>query len=640
MENPDLDVITIGRSSVDLYGNQVGGRLEDMTSFAKYLGGSPTNTAAGASRLGLKSAVITAVGDEHMGRFIIEQLEREGVDTRGVKIDPQRLTALVILGIRDHQTFPLIFFRENCADLALSVDDIDPGFIRRARSVVLSGTHFSTARVAAMSRKAAEICRDNGGRIAFDVDYRPVLWGIGGHGSGEERYVKDGEVTEHLQAILPLCDLIVGTEEELHIAGGAADTLEALRAIRAKTDAAIVCKRGPMGCVVFPGDIPDDIEKGIRGPGFPVEVYNVLGAGDAFMSGFLRGWLNDESWETCAEFANACGAFAVSRHGCTPAMPSWTELSYFLEHGSREHALRKDQTLNHIHWATTRRREWPALVALAIDHRVQFEDMVADIGGDPDRIGGFKKLAILALDRVADGRPGFGTLLDGRYGRQALHDCMDGRYWVGRPVERPGSRPLRFEAGPDITGELLEWPADQVAKCLVFYHPDDPQALRKEQEQTVLALFEACRLTGHEMLLEIIPSKAGPVDARTTARAMQNFYDLGIKPDWWKLEPATEDAAWRAIGACIERNDPHCRGILVLGLDAPMEELIASFELMAPHGWVKGFAIGRTVFGDAARAWLAGDIDDGAAVDRMAARFGELVEAWGALREDKDDADS
>ena len=119
MENLDLDVITIGRSSVDLYGNQVGGRLEDMTSFAKYLGGSPTNTAAGASRLGLKSAVITAVGDEHMGRFIIEQLEREGVDTRGVKIDPQRLTALVILGIRDHQTFPPIFSTQAIAGRSL-----------------------------------------------------------------------------------------------------------------------------------------------------------------------------------------------------------------------------------------------------------------------------------------------------------------------------------------------------------------------------------------------------------------------------------------------------------------------------------------------------------------------------------------
>ena len=128
-----LDVITIGRSSVDLYGAQIGGRLEDMGSFEKYIGGSPTNIACGTARLGLASAVITGVGDEHMGRFIIEQLAREGVDTRGVKVDPKRLTALVILGIRDREHFPLIFYRENCADMALCEDDIDEDLVRSAR---------------------------------------------------------------------------------------------------------------------------------------------------------------------------------------------------------------------------------------------------------------------------------------------------------------------------------------------------------------------------------------------------------------------------------------------------------------------------------------------------------------------------
>ena len=171
-----------------------------------------------------------------------------------------------------------------------------------------------------------------------------------------------------------------------------------------------------------------------------------------------------------------------------------------------------------------------------------------------------------------------------------------------------------------------------MVKCLVFYHPDDPETLRREQEQTVVTLAEACRQTEHELLLEIISSKTGPIDSRTTARAMQNFYDLGVKPDWWKLEPAADDSGWREIGACIERNDPYCRGILVLGLDAPMEDLIASFETMASHEWVKGFAIGRTVFGDAARAWLAGSMDDAAAVDQMADRFGKLVAAWSRLR--------
>src|SRR4051812_42384688 len=118
-----LDFIALGRSSVDLYGEQVGGRLEDMASFAKYVGGSPTNTAIGGARRGLKTALITSVGDEHMGRFIRETLTAEGVDTRGVKTDPARMTALVILGIRDRQTFPLIFYRENCADMAITADD-------------------------------------------------------------------------------------------------------------------------------------------------------------------------------------------------------------------------------------------------------------------------------------------------------------------------------------------------------------------------------------------------------------------------------------------------------------------------------------------------------------------------------------
>ena len=240
-----LDVITIGRSSVDLYGAQVGGRLEDMRSFEKYLGGSPTNIAAGAARLGLRSALITRVGDEHMGRFIREELAREGVDVRGVRTDPARLTALVLLGIRDETQFPLIFYRENCADMALCEDDIDPAFIAEARAVVATGTHLSHPRTEAAVLKALRLARGAGAQTALDIDYRPNLWGLAGHGAGEARFIESAEVTRRLQAHLPLFDLIVGTEEEFHIAGGSTDTTAALRAVRALTPATLVCKRGP-----------------------------------------------------------------------------------------------------------------------------------------------------------------------------------------------------------------------------------------------------------------------------------------------------------------------------------------------------------------------------------------------------------
>jgi 5-dehydro-2-deoxygluconokinase len=188
--------------------------------------------------------------------------------------------------------------------------------------------------------------------------------------------------------------------------------------------------------------------------------------------------------------------------------------------------------------------------------------------------------------------------------------------------------------GPDVGSALTEWPAHHVVKCLVLYHPDDPEDLRAAQEDKVITLFDACRRTGHELMLEIIASKAGPVDAATAARAVARFYDLGAFPDWWKLEPSTDPAVWDNITAVIAERDPHCRGVVLLGLDAAEDELVTSFRTAARYPLVKGFAIGRTVFGGVAKDWLRGAIDDDTAVDRMATSFARLSQAWRALRAD------
>ena len=427
-----LDVITIGRSSVDLYGQQIGSRLEDIASFAKSVGGCPSNIAIGTARLGLKSAVLTRVGDEQMGRFIREQMAREGVDTGAIVTDEDRLTALVLLSVESEKTFPLIFYRENCADMALCEDDVEEAFFRRARAIVVTGTHFSKPNTDAAQRKAIRIARANGAKICFDIDYRPNLWGLAGHGAGDSRYIASSEVSRHLQTVLPDCDLIVGTEEEIMIAAGESDALASLRTIRRISAATIVLKRGPMGCIVYDGPIADDLEDGIVGEGFPIEVYNVLGAGDAFMSGFLRGWLGGEDLATAATWANACGAFAVSRLLCSPENPTFEELQYFLTNGSEHRALRKDEALNHIHRATTRRKAWPSLMALAIDHRLQLEDIARDTGADHARIAAFKTLAVEAARQVAAGRDGFGMLLDETYGRPAFRGGGE-----GGPLDRP-----------------------------------------------------------------------------------------------------------------------------------------------------------------------------------------------------------
>lgn len=628
-----LDVITIGRASVDLYGQQIGSRLEDIASFAKSVGGCPANIAIGTARLGLRSALLTRVGGEQMGNFIREQLQREGVSTAGIVTDKDRLTALVLLAVEEEGVSPMIFVRTDCADMALSPEDVDEAFVASARAIVVTGTHFSRPNTEAAQLKAIRAAKASGGKVVFDIDYRPNLWGLAGHAAGFERYVKSDAVSAKLRAVLPDCDLIVGTEEEIRIASGADDVLGSLKAIRALSDATIVLKRGAMGCIVYDGPISDDLEAGIVGQGFPIEVFNVLGAGDAFMSGFLRGWLGGESLATAASWANAGGAFAVSRLLCSPEYPTFEELRFFLKNGSSHHALRKDEAINHVHWATTRRRDVPQMMALAIDHRVQLEEAAALAGVGERSIADFKVLAVKAAARVADGRPGYGMLIDEKHGRDAMFEFARHPFsWLGRPVELPGSRPLRFEFSQDIGSQLVEWPVDHCIKCLCFYHPDDPAALKEEQQQKLRTLFEASRKVGRELLIEIIAGKHGSLDETTIPRALEELYALGIKPDWWKLEPQVSAAAWQKIEATITAHDPWCRGVVLLGLEAPAAELEAAFAATADAPIVKGFAVGRTIFNEPAAAWFAGGMSDEQAIADMAARFEQLTTAWLAAR--------
>jgi 5-dehydro-2-deoxygluconokinase len=157
--------------------------------------------------------------------------------------------------------------------------------------------------------------------------------------------------------------------------------------------------------------------------------------------------------------------------------------------------------------------------------------------------------------------------------------------------------------------------------------------MKADHEATVLRLFHACRRNRLEMLLEVIPSKVAPVNDDTSAAIIQRFYDLGVYPDWWKLEPFATDAAYAKACDAITRNDPHVRGVVVLGLDAPADQLAASFALAARHPLVKGFAVGRTIFGDAARGWMTGALSDDQAVAMMAEKYTGLCAVWDAARE-------
>lgn len=326
MTNKTIDVIAMGRVAVDLYAEQLNTPLSQVESFKKYLGGSPGNISVGSSRLGLRSALISKVGQDAMGEFLLETLRQEKVDTDGVSQTADYLTGLAFLGITPPSTFPLLFYRENCADMQLRVEDLNANQIAKAKYLQISGTGISTEAMRQTTRKAIEVAKSAKTKIILDCDFRPVLWKLCSAQDAQNRYVANAEVSQQYQSFLSDCDIIVGTDEELMIAGGSNDILDAINNIRAVTDASIVYKKGLEGSEVHLSD-----GKIVHADTYPVEVLNTLGAGDAFMSGMLLGLIENQSWQQTLSYGNACGAIVSTRHGCAPAMPSKEELMHFIQ---------------------------------------------------------------------------------------------------------------------------------------------------------------------------------------------------------------------------------------------------------------------------------------------------------------------
>lgn len=628
-----IDIACLGRLAVDLYSEQFGSHLENARSLAKYLGGSSGNVAFGVARLGMRSAMISRVGNEQMGRFLTETLEAEGCNVSQVQVDPERLTGLVLLGLKDRDTFPLLFMRENCADMALDADLIDEGFIAKCRALAITGTHLSTETTRKASTAALGFAAKHGVVRVLDIDYRPVLWGLTSRGAGENRYVADANVTKQLQAMLPHFDLLVGTEEEFFIAGGVSgDIVASLKAVREHSKAVLVVKRGELGCCVIEGAIPGKIEDAVTYHGERVEVLNVLGAGDAFLSGLMASLLQGKDWAESTRVANACGAIVVSRHACSAAMPTPAELQHWFS-SSRNPKVDADEQLAHLHRVTAARPQWDELCVMAFDHRSQFHDLTVQAGVSDSRIPALKKLLVLAAAQVEHGRRlhgHTGVLIDGGdYGRDALASATGRGWWVGRPVELPGSRPLRFDGMRSVGSALMNWPSEQVVKCLVFYHPDDAADLRMEQEEKVLELWEATRASGNELLLEIILPKSlivpGLEDA-TVLRVVNRFYNIGVKPEWWKLAPM-EETGWKQLEQLISERDRHCRGAVILGLNQSIPHLVDSFR-HATNPIVKGFMVGRSLWMNESLAWLRNEIDDAAFISKVAHNYAVLVDAW------------
>jgi 5-dehydro-2-deoxygluconokinase len=359
-----------------------------------------------------------------------------------------------------------------------------------------------------------------------------------------------------------------------------------------------------------------------------VEVFNSVGAGDAFMSGFLSGWLREEPLEECLRLGNACGAIVVSRHGCSPAMPTQEELKYFLALEEKPRRLRDDEWLNHLHRTTTRKSP-DELHVLAIDHRWQLEEMADELGVDRGRLRELKVLLGQAFRRVAEDDGAAGVLLDDIYGDKALETLTGSGTWTSRAVEVAyGSRPVEFVGGPNVAATLQTWPQEHVVKCNLYMHPRDDAEIKDLQEQRVLQLFDACVREDRLLLLEIQAPPGMQYGEASVAELLDRFYELGVRPEWWKLPPDPDPGVWKRIGDVVREHDPYCAGLLVLGQALEEEDLVKSFAAASSESLCRGFAIGRSIYGGAARRWLAVEMGDEELVSSVVANYERMISLW------------
>lgn len=320
------DVVTVGRVSLDLFARDVGAEFHDISSFETSVGGSPVNIAIGTSRLGLRSIAFTAVGDDEVGRFARHYLGEQGVNTDYIAIKPERRTGMAVVGVQPPDQFPLVFYRENPADIHLSISEALALPLDATRALSLSGTALSRGSTRDVILYLAEQARRRGMTTFIDLDLRPDQW------------AHPLAYGLNLRRVLPLCDVLIGTEEEFYAAlsprpepvmsGSAVSDRAGLEGLLqqhcADNQALLILKRGDRGVTIVRPDGQVDV------PGYPVEILNTVGAGDGFASGLIYGWAQGWGWQRAARFANACGALVVTRQGCARALPRRDEVDQFI----------------------------------------------------------------------------------------------------------------------------------------------------------------------------------------------------------------------------------------------------------------------------------------------------------------------
>lgn len=320
-----LDLIAIGRLCIDLNSNETNRPMEETSVFTKYVGGSPANIAIGSARLGQKTGFIGKVADDQMGRFITGYLEKNAVDTKGVKIDRTgAVTGLAFTEIKSPSECSILMYRDNVADLKLHPLEIDENYIKQSKALLISGTALAKSP----SREAVFLAIDYAVKhhvtVFFDLDYRPYTW------------TDESETAVYYNLLAEKCDVIIGTREEFNMMEKllnikeADDHFTASRWFTYRTKM-VVIKHGGAGSIAYTKD-----GRSHRSGIYQTNVLKTFGAGDSYASAFIYGLMKGKDVSEAMKMGSASASIVISRHSCSEAMPTIEELLYQMKTGVYE----------------------------------------------------------------------------------------------------------------------------------------------------------------------------------------------------------------------------------------------------------------------------------------------------------------
>jgi 5-dehydro-2-deoxygluconokinase len=314
-----MDFIALGRLCIDLNANEINRPMEETITFTKYLGGSPANIAVGMSKLGMKTGFIGRVADDQLGRFILNYLNKNAINTANIIVDESgSVTGLALTEIKSPTDCSILMYRDNVADLKLCPEDVQEDYIKNSKALLISGTALAKSPSREAVFVALEYARKNKVRVLFDVDYRPYSWT-----SPEETAVYYNLAAEK-------CDVVIGTREEFDMMeaitnpGNQDDFVTANRWFdyHAKI---VVIKHGKDGSIAYTKE-----GSSYQGKSFPAKVIKTFGAGDSYAAAFIYGLMQNWEIEKCLEFGSASAAIVISRHSCSDAMPTVEEINSYI----------------------------------------------------------------------------------------------------------------------------------------------------------------------------------------------------------------------------------------------------------------------------------------------------------------------